>query len=200
MKLYLGVLVASLFCCLAPRVVAEPMLKTYFNDEYGIGMNFPAGSTVCQSRSGDHARGFFAWYGSALSCRDSDEFPKDGSSSAISVYADYNTNFETSAKAELDDNCQTRGFQQVISSAEWDRLTIPGHATIKCAVKNSDGTIVIDVVAQGGQWRETDGSPKVPYIFYNASLFTHASRIKHDLPMFEAFLKGVIISSRQPNS
>lgn len=171
----------------------------YSNSEYGIAMTFPAGSRVCPALSGEHEHGFYAQYhGKAMSCDDMRSGRPGNSVSAISVYADYNADDESS-QADFENYCKISDARPALSQAELHRLSIKGYAVRACSVKKPDGRIEVTVIAQNGKWSEDKQSRAAPYIFYTISLATNAAHLRHDLPMFEAFVHSVRIDQREPS-
>jgi hypothetical protein len=179
--------------CLLSLSGAADAPRPYHNEEWGIHVTFPAGSTVCEARSGDHPHGFYAWYGGrSTDCR---AVRPDPSASAVGIYASYNTSFETSANGELP--CRN-GTAPRGSSISLRGLAFPRLNSVTCAIRRRDGSLEFVVAAQAGTWGPGASSPEftAPHINYRAFLSTRPAHAARDLAMFREFLAHIVIQVR----
>lgn len=176
--------------CFLTLSAASDGQRHYRNQEWGLDVAFPAGGRVCEARSGDHPHGFYAWYGGRpTDCRSSVADPR---ASAMGVYASYNASFETSARSELP--CSDGSLPQ-IGSVSLRGLSFRGIASIRCAVRNPDGSLEFVVAGQAGRWGSGVPGPegRTPYITYSAFLVTRPGRAARDIAMFRVFLAHLVI-------
>jgi hypothetical protein len=159
------------------------------NDEFGIEATFPEGGRVCITRSGSHPLGFFAWYGGRPT--DCNTTRGDQRASVLAVYAYYNSAFEGPARRLLSEECST-------PAARWRGeidlrgLSFRGFASAACAFRKPDGSIHVEVVAQGGQ---SYADRRIyPRINYTAALITRVDRRARDMAMFRRFLSDIRIA------
>lgn len=159
------------------------------NDEFGIEASFPRGGRVCVTRSGSHPLGFFAWYGAMPT--DCNATRGDLRASVLAVYGYYNSAFEAPARSLLSEECSTpaAGSRREI---DLRGLSFRGFASAACAFHKPDGSIQVEVAAQGGQFH-ADGAV-YPRINYTAVLVTRPSRMAGDLAMFRRFLADLRIA------
>lgn len=152
------------------------------NDEMGLSAVFPAGSRVCLARSGNAARGFYAWYGT-----DEPGCPERGDIRAtyMSLSASFNSGFHRTL-AEAVPNCRPPAGA-IARQLAGVRLALPGHASLVCEERGDDARVEIAVQALAGEW---PGEPReeAPFVLYRASLGTTPERLAQDLDMLRAFL------------
>lgn len=156
------------------------------NDEFGIEARFPAGGRVCLTRSGGHPLGFFAWYGGRPT--DCDTTRGDPRASVLAVYGAYNTTFDAPASRVLSEEC-IRGAARRPTGIDLRGLSFRGYGSASCAYRRTDGTIHVEIVAQGGRFH-ADGT-NYPRINYTAALVTRPGRLTTDMAMFRRFLAGI---------
>jgi hypothetical protein len=172
--------------CGRQRPVVSDGVRPFENEEMGLRAAFPAASQVCMGRSGDAARGFYAWYGRRIDlCEGPGEPPAFVGVGSSWNAADYRT------------LRRTAGDCQPLSPAMLTRFggrgpRIPGHASLACQAARKGGGIEITVHAMAG--RSGDAGPRAPpRALYWATLGTRAGRVVDDIAMFQAFLANLQI-------
>jgi hypothetical protein len=143
---------------------------------------FPAGSRVCMTRSGDAARGFYAWYGThAAGC------PERGDVAATRMSVDSSFNaLDQRTPEEAAGTCRPVPLSLTGKSGGL-RLAFRGASSLACMSALPGGWLEISVNALAG--RRSSASPRdAPIVLYTASLTTRPDRLGEDLPMFRAFL------------
>lgn len=171
-------------------LVATNSPNLHRNDEFGLKVSFPDGGKVCVASSGDHPHGFYAWYGGRQT--DCGSTNADPSASVLSIYASYNTTFEASPRQVLSEACR-RGSASSANAIDLGGLSIPELASDACSIQRPDGSLEIEVGAQGGEL-VADGTAH-PRINYSASLITRLDRVDRDLAMFREFLSGINVTA-----
>lgn len=175
--------------CFLGLSAAAPRPHVYRNEEFGIEAIFPAGSRVCEARSGDHPHGFYVWLSRPTVCN---AVRDNSSASAMGIYASGNTSFESSPLAELPcrNGAKPRGILVDLGGLSFRRLY-----SVSCALRLPDGSLNVVVAAQGGSWASDDNSPEAstPYINYAATLHTRPERLRRDMVLFRQFLARTTI-------
>ena len=177
----------ELSCGLQTPVVANGR-RRFVNAEMGLSAVFPAGSRVCMSRSGNAARGFYAWYGTTEpGC------PERGDIAATSmgIGSSFNAAFFPSIRDVVGSDCRplAGNVDRLLRQAP---LAIPGHRSLTCQRPQEGEKIEIMVYAMTGRWPR-DFNQDAPRMIYWASLGTNAERLERDLRMFRTFLGNLRI-------
>jgi len=133
--------------------------RRFRNEEMGLSAVFPAGSRVCMSRSGDAARGFYAWYGTdETGCPERGDLP----GAYMGIGSSFNAAFYPSLREAAGEDCRPPAGRvgRLLREAP---LTIPGHRSLSCQRRGE--RIEISIYAMTGRWprgfRET--APRMIY-------------------------------------
>jgi len=172
----------------APIMATVSSGAPMINEEYGIAATFPAGSRVCPGRSGSHPHGFYARLGDQRAeCFTSKDLPP---SSAIGVWADYNAAFHRTL-AETGVPCEAADAEGI----DVRPLVLRGLPSRAC-IERADGWVYITVTAFAGQWGPPSPDPDsdAPYLIYTASLASRDGQLATDLPAFQRFLDGLVLT------
>ena len=157
------------------------------NAEYGIETRFPTGIRVCTALSGYHPIGFYGWLDRSTDC----DMPRSAGTSSISITASYNAAFQTGPDAY---SCRD-GSRPV--QLDLEGVAFPNFPSLRCSVREEDGTIHVHVAAQGGRWKDSDLPPELrgkSRVFYNAWLQSVPARIGADLAAFRLTLAQTKLS------
>jgi hypothetical protein len=182
----------ELSCGLQKPVVSDGK-RRFINAEMSLGAVFPRGSRVCMTRSGDAARGFYAWYGvETVGC------PERGDIQAtrMTINSYWNATFYTSLRQVMEHmpNCtRTSGsLKRILRGSSLAIGTVPSRA---CARDGQNGAFEIDVYALAGR-PLSDTLSRAESTIYVASLETSAERANRDLAMFQTFLRQLRVGNR----
>lgn len=176
-----------LSCGLQTPVVSNGR-RRFVNEEMGLSAIFPAGSRVCMNRSGDAARGFYAWYGI-----DEAGCPERGdlAGTYMGIGSSFNAAFHRSIREAAGGDCRppVGRVGRLLLRAP---LRIPGHHSLACQSPGQGEGIEILVYAMTGRWPR-DFNEHAPRMIYWASLQTSPQRLARDLRMFRTFLSNLRI-------
>jgi hypothetical protein len=178
-----------LICVASFCLISSTASGIYVNEEFGIRVPFPNGFVVCPASSGGHLHGFGGYLSSrSIDCQGAESKPHV----FLGIYGEGNTTFRLHPSDLLP--CHATGLPEYIG-VDLRGLSIAGRSSASCAVRNSDGSIVIYVVAQGGHWGQGDNAPRyrAPLMNYIASLGTNPNRVGRDLVIFREFLSRIEI-------
>lgn len=175
----------QLSCGKQVPVVSDGM-RPFENHEMGLTAIFPAGSRVCLSRSGDAARGFYAWYGAAATgC------PERGDIAATSMglSSAFNASFDRTLVQAAPRDCRplSANLTRRLRGAP---LAIPGHRFRACQSAGPGGGVEITLYALAGKPLIEEDAPGVVYF---AFLRTPSDPRDQDLAMFRTFLRQLQI-------
>lgn len=159
----------------------------YRNTEFGMGVVFPAGVRVCTARSGDHPHGFYGWFGGSPTLCDATRIADN--SSALSVYASYNSTFDNSPREEAARRCRERGAPIAINL---DTISMANRPSSVCAIRLSNNSIEISIFSQSGEIITRTGS--YPRVLYSATLTTNQSMVDRDIEEFSRFVSNIDIA------
>ncbi|MGO4408904.1 MULTISPECIES: hypothetical protein [unclassified Brevundimonas] len=153
--------------------------------EYGFVVRFPAGKAICDSRSGEHPQGWV--------------MPLDGDCAAstrrIIVLANYNAAFRASPRAAT--NCSVEKFRAAGRAGL--ALSFNGRPSATCLERRSNGTVLVTVATQAGQWPlpqpDDPAAYRTPWINYYAYLETTRAKLDEDLKLFRSVIDSVRINT-----
>lgn len=167
--------------CGKQRPVVSDGRRPFINDEMGLAAIFPAGSRVCITRSGNAARGFYAWYGKTESgCPERGDIP----ATSMGISSSFNATDYTSLHQAAGRDC--RPLSQTIQARLGEaRLSIAMQPSLVCERLEPDGATTIYVYAMAGR---AGWNPRVARTIYFASLGTRGAPQADDLAMFRTFL------------
>lgn len=179
-----GTLSVILILCGCSGARSPLQANRYRNAEYGVETTFPGGIHVCIADSGGHPIGFYARLDEQTDCGR----PVPDAASKISITAGYNSNFAMAPRLGLCEDGEASGGVQM----DLKGLTFPNHPSVRCALKQFDGSILVYVVAQDGSWADrgvTGPEAGAALVDYVGFLHTNAQRLHADLNMFQSVLR-----------
>jgi hypothetical protein len=178
--------------CGLQKPVASDGIHRFTNSETDLSAVFPRGSRVCETRSGDAPRGFYAWYGKpAKGCPER----RDIDAARMSIDSSWNALFYTSL-SQVARDCVPLS-PSLKRQLRGRGLSIPGVRSLVCGQEAKNGAVAIKVYVLAGA---RDAAP-VDHLstIYAATLETRQERARRDLPMFRVFLQQLRLGVRGRN-
>jgi hypothetical protein len=153
----------------------------FVNDDMQIRATFASGSEVCLTRSGDAARGFFAWLEpTGNPCSENPD-----RKSYLAIDSNFNSNFVKTLLEAAGGRCDPLPAG-ILEHATARDFAIPRHRVLVCGQRMSAG-IGLTVYALGGG-TEDSGDGEYQAREYRATLGTTERRAKADIAAFRKFL------------
>lgn len=162
------------------------------NREFGFTAQFPAGTLVCESYSGEHLQGYYSSLNMKEPCNSS-AYQRSNDGRYLSIVASYNSTFLRGMTGIVPDNCRP------IPPAERRRLSagdlrVAGGPSIACVIKGPHATSEIVVATRFGRWSDyfSNGpEAKAKQVNLLISLGTDSAHLERDLRVLRRFLTTV---------
>jgi len=165
----------------------------YRNDEFGINVPVPEGTTLCPTPDNEHDHGPVFVLGAAgtKDCADS------ARKRSIEVFAEYNAADATKKLTDfLKWQCAHIGGGPC--GPPPSGLQVPGRTIQAGRVNTPDGWVDVMVVTQAGK-PDPAFDPSVPSIKYTLGLHTETRYLDQDLRTFRTILGTIRLSPGAPN-
>lgn len=164
------------------------------NDEFGFEVMFPHGGEVCIARSGDHPRGFYAWYGSTEPACNTTHI--DPSATVLGIYARYNTDFDDASSGRNELSCRD-GSENVTDSPEFHGISIPRRAFVLCLARDRFDGVKLEIMTSYRPITYDDG--ELSNIIYYVYMTSNEDLFERNLDKFRYFVSSIrFIAIDQP--